>query len=88
MKLTLTDIERGWFKGPADDVIVLEGTTYGVYQVTWNGVTAGSVHLLAGKWLAYDWSGEPIVSAEKYWSDPAITAVLVCDRFAAAEGEL
>ena len=80
MKLALTDIPRPWFTSPADDEIVLEGTTYGVYLVTLNKVTVGSVHLFAnaGGWMPYDTDGELIPDIAS--NDPARAALHVLDR--------
>lgn len=88
MKLQLTEIERGWFRGPADDVIVLNGTTFGFYQVTWNGVPVGSVHLFSvgAVWHAYDADGELIESDDPApGSDPVRAAVAVCHEYAKTE---
>lgn len=78
MKLTLTDIPRPWFTSPAADEIALEGTTYGVYLVTLNKVTVGSVHTFGGPWFAYTADGERIPDIAS--NDPARAALHVLDR--------
>lgn len=78
MRLTLTDIDRPWFTSPADDEIVLEGTTYGVYQIEWNKVRVGSVHLFKGHWLAYTIDGDMI--SDMGTCDPARAALHVLYR--------
>ena len=86
MRLTLTDIDRPWFTSPADDVIVLEGTTYGVYNIYWNKVRVGSVHLFNGLWHAYTADGVLIDhSNPRIGVDVFIAGVLVCDTYAATQ---
>ena len=82
MRLTLTDIDAPWFRGNADDVIVMvDDDNDGDYDVIWNGVKVGSVERTIDGFVTRSNDGLTFVRGQSRKS-PIDSALAACERYA------